>query len=195
MTVLRQTEAWLAARKARLGTRQPENAPNGARMRQSLTARHAKAGNAATVPSGKPKSIPKAKATRQIPTEHQEQAATVAWWNLWGPAHGYDARLLFAVPNAGGFRGGFKSNAGMVAKLRDEGVRPGVPDLMLAITTLDSQRVPYAAAGLFLEMKRHKGKPTPEQAAYHDLLRGQGYVVIVCPGFEPARAAIVSYLG
>ncbi len=96
--------------------------------------------------------------------------------------------LLFAIPNAGGFSGGFKANVVRVANLRREGVRPGVPDLMLAMPVGEWH-------GLFIEMKRARGGVTsPEQKAFIANLRAVGYLAGVCKGFDEARAAVEAYL-
>lgn len=62
------------------------------------------------------------------PSEHQEQAALLEWWNWQAGAL---RNLLFAIPN-GGAR---VRRTGKI--LQQEGVRPGVPDLFLAIPTDD----------------------------------------------------------
>lgn len=177
MSILRQTEAWYEARqkatKARRGVSVPSSAPKT---------------SGSPLPAN-PSPIRKAKATRQIPTEYDEQATLVQWWDAYGPANGYDSRLLFAIPNGAHLAGSAKLRGFQMHRLKASGLRVGVPDLMLAAAASCS---PYL--GLFLEMKRGNGKPTAEQLAYHALLRSQGYRVQVCQGFESARNAIVAYL-
>src|SRR5262249_43167288 len=102
------------------------------------------------------------------------------------PVHPFD--LLFAIPNAGGFSGGFKANVVRVARLRAEGVKSGVYDLMLAVPL-------NGKAGLFIEMKRRKKCSTSdEQATFGEAVRVAGYEAVVCKGYEPARECIEAYL-
>jgi hypothetical protein len=112
--------------------------------------------------------------------EHQHQVALFRWAKLQCAYPELD--LLFAIPN-GGHRN--KATAG---KLKAEGVKAGVPDLFLPV-----QRGGYA--GLFIEMKAGRNKPTLEQASWHLKLSHQGYRVSVCYGWEAARDLIVAYLG
>ena len=111
-----------------------------------------------------------------LPSEHQEQAAVVQWMCLQFPG-----LSVFAIPN-----GGHRHKA-TAARLKAEGVRPGLPDLMIP--------VPWNGKhGLFVEMKRQKGGQV--SAAQHEViatLRAWGYAVEVCPGFEAAKAAIEEY--
>jgi hypothetical protein len=117
------------------------------------------------------------------PLEHEEQCALIDWWAYACKAHGIPESMLFAIPNAGA--GASKGQAG---KMKAEGVRPGIPDLMLAVV-----RAPWA--GLFLEMKRVRGgRTSTEQAARIVELRLQGYRVAVADGCEHARALITEYL-
>lgn len=185
MSVLRQTEAWLAARlKAGVAKPATERSP--------------------TTPS-KPVGRPRGRTTHPkmpAPTEQAEQAALVAWWDAYGPANGYDRRLLLAVPNGAHLAGSDKRRGFQMHRLKQAGLRAGVPDLMLARPIWREEHRHDGAifmatkyTGLFLELKRVGGKkPTPEQFAYHTLLQHHGYRVEVCHGFESARAAIVAYL-
>lgn len=168
MSVFRQTEEWLEARRARfkaLGVKQ------------------------ATRTSSKPRKARGGAQKREIGvSEHHEQVALIAWWDVWGPANGYDWRLLFSSQNGAHLAGSDKRRGFQVYRLKRAGMRVAVPDLMLAVAR------GYDYAGLFIEMKRRKGKATRDQLAYHALLRSQGYRVEVCQGFEAARDAILRYL-
>lgn len=119
-----------------------------------------------------------------VPTEHVEQRSVIMWWELFARTKRIDPRLLFAIPN-----GADKSPA-QAQKFKLEGLRPGVPDLLLAY--------PHRGwPGMFIEMKRQGGKvkPDSEQGKYHQLLRSVGYKVVVAAGAEEAAAAIESYVG
>lgn len=116
-------------------------------------------------------------------SEHAEQVSVVDWWALQYKRFGVaDERLLFCVPNAG------KRSFKMAAWLRREGLRKGLPDLMLAVP-----RGPFH--GMFIEMKTSTGKPTSEQLELMTLLRLQDYNVIMARGATEAIRAITAYLG
>ncbi|MNP62589.1 VRR-NUC domain protein [compost metagenome] len=77
----------------------------------------------------------------------------------------------------------------VAAKLKAEGVRKGFLDLMLLTPR-------HGHAGLIIEMKRIKGsRIEPEQADWLDWLNSQGFMAVVCRGFDAARDTINSYLG
>ena len=123
------------------------------------------------------KATPKvAKLKVPVPTEHQEQCAVIRWCDA-------NAIVCFAIPN-----GSHKSMAS-AAKFRREGLRKGIPDLM----------VPVARGGfhgLFIEMKRTKGSVTSaEQLAWFSVLRREGYAAYACKGAADAIRIIELYLG
>ena len=92
---------------------------------------------------------------------------------------------LFHIPN-GGWRG---MRAGR--KMKQQGVRKGVPDLALHVA-----RGGYHA--LFIEMKRAKSVPSDvsvEQRDWHAYLRNAGYYVHVCKGCAHAWRVLVWYMG
>lgn len=115
-------------------------------------------------------------------TEHAEQCAVMRW------AAGMEAvrpelGLLFAVPNGGGRS---KAEGG---RLKAEGVKPGVPDLMLPVA-----RQGYH--GLFIEMKRAGGgRLSPEQREWRARLEAEGYRWVMCEGMDAGIAALREYLG
>lgn len=90
-------------------------------------------------------------------------------------------KYLFHIPN-GGLR-----DMRTAVNLKAEGVRAGVPDVML----------PYGCGfrlGLFIEMKVGKNKPSLEQVDWINYLNSAGYECRVCYSWEDARDAIVKYL-
>ena len=90
--------------------------------------------------------------------------------------------MLYHVPNEG------KRSKANGARLKSEGLRAGVPDI-----NLDVARGEYH--GLRIEMKRRRGgRVSPEQAAWLEALREQGYAAIVAYGWEEAADAIEKYL-
>lgn len=114
-------------------------------------------------------------------SEHDEQVSLFQWAAM---QHGKypELALMFAVPN-GGLR-----NATVAAKLKAEGVKPGVPDIFLPVA-----RGGYH--GLFIEMKRIRGgKLSTEQALWITELLEQRYAVYKCEGWVKAKECIEQYL-
>ena len=67
------------------------------------------------------------------------------------------------------------------------GVKRGVPDICLP--------VPLGGyAGLYIELKAGKNRPTPEQREWLSALTQFGYFAVVCYGFEEAVATITKYI-
>lgn len=113
--------------------------------------------------------------------EHEEQRTLMQWWALYSKSKGLSECLLFAIPN-GGFR-----HISVAMKLKQEGVRAGVPDLFLALP-----RGKYH--GLFIEMKKAKGgRVSDSQNAVMTSLVRQGYACAVCHGWTAARLQIERY--
>ena len=115
-------------------------------------------------------------------TEHQIQSAFVEWVRL---AEQQDERLklLFAVPNGG------KRNLITAIKLKKEGVKAGIPDIVFPLKT-------EAFNGLAIEFKKPKtGRKTKEQSDYMDLLVKYGWCAVVCTDAEEAIRVVKNYLG
>ena len=125
----------------------------------------------------------KAKAARAKPVdrEGQEQAALMKELQLRYP-EAY--KLIYHVPN-----GGHRIKA-VAAKLKGQGVKAGVPDLVLPMA-----RGGYF--GLYIEFKTmppFDAPVSPSQDAYMQALAAQGYLAIVCRGSIDAVEAIRAYL-
>lgn len=117
-------------------------------------------------------------------TEDAEQTALFCWAALMVHQYGVGClSSMFAIPN-GGLRDPITAS-----RLKQQGVKPGVPDVMLP--------VPWGRyAGLFIEMKRRtKHNTSDEQVEYVKVLRAAGYCVIIAYGYVEAIAAINMYLG
>lgn len=120
-------------------------------------------------------------------SESATQKALFVWWSMAHRPFGVPETVLFSVPN-GGHR-----NLVTAARLKEEGVRAGVPDIILAVA-----RGGYH--GLFVELKRaktagkSKGQVSACQKMMAEVLRGQGYRVVVCYGTCEAINAIIDYL-
>lgn len=114
--------------------------------------------------------------------EHGEQSALFCWaadYSLIYPR----IKFMFAIPN-GGLRDPITAG-----RLRAEGVKRGVPDILLPVTN-------RSYAGLFIEMKRRKGGETSEfQDNYHEYLKSASYKVVTAHTWEKARDEILSYIG
>lgn len=110
--------------------------------------------------------------------EHDLQCACVNWFNLQYP----NMRLnLFAVPNGG------RRDKVTGARLKAEGVRPGVADLILL-----KQRHGYGA--LLIEMKTSKGVLSQLQRIWRNHVSLDGYKYVVCRSVQDFINEINDYL-
>lgn len=116
-----------------------------------------------------------------VPSESIEQQALIRWARFsLGKYPELD--MLYHITNEG------MRSVVTGARLKAEGLRPGVPDLCLAVSR-------GGAHGLYIEMKRTKGgRLSPEQAAWLEKLAREGYATAVCKGWEQARDVIERYL-
>lgn len=119
--------------------------------------------------------------SRAIATEHEEQAALIAWARLI-ERRIPEVGLLYAIPN-GGWR-----HPRTAALLKAEGARAGVWDLHLPVPR-------NGATGLWIEMKRPGGRLTPEQAAWGAAMRAYGARTVVCRSWTQAACVILEHLG
>ena len=120
----------------------------------------------------------------QVPKESDEQLWLFAWAGATERRHP-ELALMYAVPN-GLPLGANRFAVIKWAKLR--GLKPGVPDVCLPVA-----RGGYH--GLYIEMKRTKGSVDgPDQDAWIEALRKQGYKAEYCHGFKEAAELIVQYL-
>ena len=116
-----------------------------------------------------------------IPTEDTEQAHIFAW-AAWARGKYPELDLMHHIPNGG------KRSKSEAARFKAQGVKAGVPDIFLPCARGDYH-------GLYIELKRTKGgKLSAAQKGWINALRGQGYKVIVCYGFDEAREVIINYL-
>lgn len=112
--------------------------------------------------------------------EDTEQVGVIEWAE-WHTSQYPELKLLYHIPNGG------KRNAVEAARLKAMGVKAGVPDLFLPVP-----RGGYA--GLYIEMKYGKNKPTSKQNEWIAALRQQGYKVTVCYSGTEATQELESYL-
>ena len=133
-------------------------------------------------------------------TEHAHQCALFCWAQTMGGV----LHMMFAIPNGGSRGDDPKSRAIHGGRMRAEGVKPGVPDILLPVPIRRDDRVLTPAgsawAGLFIELKRpasvgkRKGVVGADQTPFMVDLTRQGYAVAVCYGWEDARQRIINYL-
>lgn len=142
-------------------------------------------------------------------TEHAHQRALFAWARMaedFGFAAAWDAgcysdklraeqfkqttvadtsakllRMLFAIPNGG------ERNKIVAAKLKAEGVKPGVPDLCLPVACGQFH-------GLFVELKKPGGTASVSQRDWARDLVAQHYYVALCYGWREAALLLNQYI-
>lgn len=113
--------------------------------------------------------------------ESRIQQDVIKWWAANYRTFPIPEFVLFSIPNGGA------RSAVTGAIMKREGARKGVPDLFLA--------VPMGRYhGLFIEMKKPGGKPSPEQRAFLNCANVHGYLAIVAESAEVAQCAIYNYL-
>jgi hypothetical protein len=121
--------------------------------------------------------------------EHEHQVALIRWAQHVTLAPAADIEpgakvidYLLAIPN-----GGKRASPREGARLKAEGVKPGVSDLLLPI-----RRGGYA--GLWLELKAPGKKPNPLQREWIDRMGRAGYYATWCDDWQKAAAIIQVYL-
>jgi hypothetical protein len=114
------------------------------------------------------------------PLERKSQAAVVDWAR-WASGQHPELRFLFAVPN------GDKRSAVTASLLVSQGVKPGVPDLILPIAR-------GGHIGLAIEMKRKPNMPSQVQREWLNALQGFGWRALVCYGATEAIHALETYI-
>jgi hypothetical protein len=119
-------------------------------------------------------------------SEHLEQCTVIEWARL--NEERYPAlKLLFAVPNGG------QRHKAVAVKLKNEGVKSGVPDLILPVHH-ESGFIWDEYHGLAIEMKDGKNKPTENQQWWLNELSRQGWYTMVCKSADEAIMLLERYL-
>ncbi len=113
-------------------------------------------------------------------SEHEEQVSLIEMCQLNERKYP-GLELIYAIPNGGA------RHPAVAAKLKAEGVRPGVPDLCLPV-----KRGEYP--GLYIEMKAMGGILSDNQKKWADALKKQGYAVTTCWGYDDAWETICEYM-
>lgn len=102
-------------------------------------------------------------------------------WVQYQHAKHPELGLLYHIPNGG------KRDARTAANLKRQGVKAGVPDLHLPVA-----RGGYN--GLYIELKVGSNKPTQLQKKWLNSLNEQGYLAVVCYGWQEAAEQLINYL-
>ena len=110
--------------------------------------------------------------------EDDLQATCIKWFDYQYPKL---KNLLFHVPNGG------NRNVREAARLKSQGVRSGVADLILLIPKSNFH-------GLCIEMKSEKGKLSENQKEWLKLVSSQCFCVQVCNSFESFYKTINEYM-
>jgi hypothetical protein len=113
-------------------------------------------------------------------SEHDSQCALFQWAKLMEPQYP-ELAWYFAVPN------GTRTTMAIARKIKEEGVKRGVPDTCLPIA-----RGGYHS--LYIEMKSPGEYPRPEQREWLSALKDQGHYTACCHSWEEAAALITKYL-
>jgi len=132
--------------------------------------------------------------------EHDEQVKVFEWAKIM-QSKIPELELLMAIPN-GAYYGGHWSVAN---RMKEEGVRSGVPDIFLPVRRMDvevgvvvngqkQESFGKVWCGLWIEMKVGKNKPSEQQEWWLKKLGLQGYVTVVCYSAEEAIEQIQEYL-
>ncbi len=113
-------------------------------------------------------------------SEHEEQVSLIEMCQL-NERQYPGLELIYAIPNGGA------RHPAVAAKLKAEGVKPGVPDLCLPV-----KRGEYP--GLYIEMKAMGGILSDNQKKWADALKKQGYAVATCWGYNDTWKTICEYM-
>ncbi|MDD4381748.1 MAG: VRR-NUC domain-containing protein [Candidatus Dojkabacteria bacterium] len=136
--------------------------------------------------SGKKKATP----------EHDEQVALFYWAEL-NSNKIPSLKLLMAIPNGASYGGG-GGRWNIAKRMKDEGVKKGVPDVFLPVPMMymdeNTNEIGKVSAGLWIEMKAGKNKTSDEQDWWIEQLREAGYRVEVCYSSQEAIDVITDYL-
>ena len=92
-----------------------------------------------------------------------------------------ELEYMYHVPNGG------KRDAATAVALKRQGVKAGVPDIMLP-----AARAGYH--GLYIELKVGKNRTSKNQDTWLENLNAQGYKAVVCYGFNETTNMILRYL-
>ena len=113
--------------------------------------------------------------------EDKTQALVMNWARLMKFSDGKVSDYIHHSPNGG------KRDIREAARLKNQGVMSGFPDLFLFVSRNQFH-------GLFIEMKSPQGRVSSNQKEVMQRLEEQGYKCVVCNSFESAVNEITVYL-
>ncbi len=114
-------------------------------------------------------------------SEHTIQCEVILWWHYNHAKYRLPEFALYAVPS-----GGHRSPV-TGAMLKAEGVRPGIPDLFLAVPR-------GSLHGMAIEMKRPGGAASDAQLEVLNYLESVGYATHICDSLDKAIEVVTTYL-
>ena len=119
--------------------------------------------------------------------EAGEQSAFFCWLT-YNYFHTPELQFIAAIPNGG------ERNKVVAAALKREGVKRGVPDIVVPQVRFVGNRW---WPGMWIEMKKIKGgkENDPDQIRWAEFLKSQGYAHFLCRGFVAAKEPIRWYFG
>lgn len=116
----------------------------------------------------------------RLSDESGHQEAIIQWCQYRYSTYP-ELELLFHVPNGG------KRDQKTAAALKRQGVKAGVPDLVLPVARCGFH-------GLYIELKAPGGKLEQSQEDYLIAIQQQGYLALVCCCWQAAVTALDTYL-
>lgn len=114
--------------------------------------------------------------------EEYLQKSCVTWFKV-----AYPKEIILSIPNGAYLAGTAAKRAYQWRRLLDTGALPGCPDLLIA-------KPNKINAGLFVEMKFGKNKPSPEQVAVIQKLTDKGYRCNVCYSLDEFMRVVGEYM-
>ena len=116
----------------------------------------------------------------RLSDESGHQEAVIQWCG-WNMQQYPERELLYHVPNGG------KRDKATATALKRQGVKAGVPDLVLPVA-----RCGYH--GLYIELKAPGGSVQKSQREFLKRLAYQGYLGAICYGWQDTVQLISNYL-
>lgn len=115
-------------------------------------------------------------------SEHDEQSLFVSY-----VCAAYPSVLFHSIPNGANLAGNQRQRGMQMNYLKAEGLRPGCPDLFMAVARGNWH-------GCYIEMKTLDGELSDKQKAFIALAEAAGYFTIVAYGFEQAKELFDVYM-
>jgi hypothetical protein len=115
-------------------------------------------------------------------SEHIEQV-NFFYWSWLNRAKHPAFELIFAIPNGGA------RHPAVARKLKDEGVKSGVPDIFIPWPMPEKRLF-----GMWIEMKSEKGRVSDTQNWWMEKLKSVGYHHVVCRSWQDAATCACEYL-